>query len=74
MEKERKEMLKMSLPNDYRGTLYTDGTMDIFYKDRPTYLAGSNKVGSPNQFYRVLEMMPQLMREIQEQNDRDEER
>lgn len=71
---EKRELLKMTHHNGYKGTLYSDGTMDIYYKNKPIYLHGSNKVASPDELYRTLELMPSIMREIKEQNDKEFER
>ena len=62
---------KLEHPNGYRGILFKDGTMDIYYRDRPVYFHGSNKVSSPDDLYRALELMPKFMREISEQNDKE---
>ena len=71
---QNKIKVKLEHPNGYRGILFKDGTMDIYYKDKPIYLHGSNKVVSPDDLYRTLELMPSIMREIKEQNDKDMER
>lgn len=74
MKQEVWEKCKIEHHNGYKGVLFSDGTMDIFYKDRPIYAAGTNKVTSPDDFYRVLDNMPTFMREIKRQNDKDMER
>ena len=72
-DQEIKIQCKIEHSNGYSGTLYTDGTMDIYYKGKPVYLAGSNKV-CPDDFYRVLDNMPTYMREIKRQNDKEFEK
>jgi hypothetical protein len=71
---QNKIKVKLEHPNGYRGILFKDGTMDIYYKEKPIYFHGSNKVTSVDEMYRALDLMPKLLKDIKEQNEKDFER